>query len=211
MPLEIPKSPVQHPHHRASGFSIPGRLPCLLAVVLGLFAHSEASAQRLTNLEIEGTNGEAVLTQTFLEGRFSYTATAENAVTRLTVMADSTDGTVTYDLAEGTDATGTESSGNFEVTPVPVGNTTITVTVTSNTDSTETQDYRIVVRRPADTTLESLEVDFADGTFLVGEMLEPAFDPETRNYEAIVKARPRRQVTVTVHPDQPDGGRNNVG
>ena len=39
MPLENPKSPVQHPHHRVSGFSIPGRLPCLLAVVLGLFAH----------------------------------------------------------------------------------------------------------------------------------------------------------------------------
>ena len=53
MPLEIPKSPVQHPRHRASGFSIPGRLPCLLAIVLGLFAHQEALAQttstRLTN------------------------------------------------------------------------------------------------------------------------------------------------------------------
>ncbi len=47
MPLEIPKSPVQHLRHRASGFSIPGRLPCLLAVVLGLFAHSEALAQSL--------------------------------------------------------------------------------------------------------------------------------------------------------------------
>ena len=47
MPLEIPRSPVQHPHHRVSGFSIPGRLPCLLAVVLGLFAHSEALAQQL--------------------------------------------------------------------------------------------------------------------------------------------------------------------
>ena len=43
MPLENPKSPVQHPHHRVSGFSIPGRLPCLLAVVLGLFAHHESA------------------------------------------------------------------------------------------------------------------------------------------------------------------------
>ena len=58
MPLEIPRSPVQHPHHRASGFSIPGRLPCLLAVVLGLFAHSEALAQSLDTLTIEG-NGAA--------------------------------------------------------------------------------------------------------------------------------------------------------
>ena len=55
MPLEIPKSPVQHPHHRASGFSIPGRLPCLLAVVLGLFAHSEALAQDSPALTIVGT------------------------------------------------------------------------------------------------------------------------------------------------------------
>ena len=49
MPLEIPKSPVQHLRHRVSGFSIPGRLPCLLAVVLGLFAHSEAVAQSLAD------------------------------------------------------------------------------------------------------------------------------------------------------------------
>ena len=64
MPLEIPKSPVQHLRHRVSGFSIPGRLPCLLAVVLGLFAHSEALAQqppdppRLTDLRIEVTDGD---------------------------------------------------------------------------------------------------------------------------------------------------------
>ena len=50
MPLEIPKSLVQHLRHRVSGFPIPGRLPCLLAVVLGLFAHSEALAQRLDRL-----------------------------------------------------------------------------------------------------------------------------------------------------------------
>ena len=49
MPLEIPKSPVQHPHHRASGFSIPGRLPCLLAVVLGLFAHHGSAWRSLTD------------------------------------------------------------------------------------------------------------------------------------------------------------------
>ena len=57
MPLEIPKSPVQHLHPRASGFSIPGRLPCLLAVVLGLFAHSEALAQSLDTLTIMETGG----------------------------------------------------------------------------------------------------------------------------------------------------------
>ena len=45
MPLEIPKLPVQRLHHRASGSSILGGLPYLLAVVLGFFAHSEALAQ----------------------------------------------------------------------------------------------------------------------------------------------------------------------
>ena len=76
MPLEIPKSPVQHLRHRVSGFSIPGRLPCLLAVVLGLFAHSEALAQPylvppLTTLTIDvGTPGgtEVELTPTFAAG-----------------------------------------------------------------------------------------------------------------------------------------------
>ena len=176
----------------------------ILAVVLGLFAHSEALAQRLTNLEIQGTGGQGPgggveLTQTFAEGRFNYTATAENAVESLTVTATSTDGTVTYDLAEGTETTITTGG---VVRPVPVGSTTITVTVTSNTDPPETQDYRIVVRRPADTTLESLDVVFAGGTFLADEMLKPAFDPETRDYEAIVTAV-TTAVTVTVDATSP--------
>ena len=186
MPLEIPKSPVQHLRRRASGFSIPGRLPCLLAVVLGLFAHSEALAQRLdpNSLSIQATGGDVDLSPAFDPDRFNYTATAENAVTSLTVTATSADGPVTYDPTNG------------EVTPVPVGSTTITVTVTSNTDPTETRDYRIVVRRQAVTTLASLGLDFSSndsdlhfGTnrgYLVGGALEPTFDPEDRSYEAIV-------------------------
>ena len=157
----------------------------ILAVVLGLFAHSEALAQRLTDLTIQGTGGDVELNQTFDEGRFSYTATAENAVRSLRVTADpEADHGVTYDPTGGV------------VDPVPVGSTTITVTVTSNTDPTETQDYRIVVRRPADTTLASLGLDFStndsdlhfgdDDGYLDGGALEPTFDSETRNYEAIV-------------------------
>ena len=66
------------------------------------------------------------------------------------------------------------------------------MTVTSDSDSTETQDYRIDVTRPADTTLASLEftppIRRPGDRYLTGETLEPAFDPDTRNYEAIVTA-----------------------
>ena len=62
------------------------------------------------------------------------------------------------------------------------------MTVTSDTDPPETQDYRIVVTRPADTTLASLGMVLSGGNYLTGEMLEPGFDPQTRNYTAIVTA-----------------------
>ena len=101
----------------------------ILAVVLGLFAHSEASAQRLDDLMIDGADGDVELNQDFAAGRFSYTATAENAVTSLTVTATPEAlHSVTYDLADGTDATITAGG---VVRPVPVGTTRITVTVTS--------------------------------------------------------------------------------
>ena len=97
MPLEIPKSPIRHPHHRASGFSIPGRLPCSLAVVHGLFAHSEALAQdppRLTGLTISGSGGAGIQVTPdpnpgsgFNPQQFTYTVTAENAVRSLTAGA----------------------------------------------------------------------------------------------------------------------------
>ena len=196
MPLEIPKSPVQPLHHRVSGFSIPGRLPCLLAVVLGLFAHSEALAQRLTNLTIArtGGDGDVVLNQDFAATRFNYTATADNAVEDLTVTADPVAGhTVTFE--------GTDSAQSGVLTSVPVGRTRITVTVTDDSDPPQTQDYRIDVTRPADTTA-SLQVAFTGGGYLAGESLEPAFDPATRNYEAIVTAA-TTAVTVTVDATSP--------
>ena len=172
MPLEIPKSPVQHLHHRASGFSIPGRLPCLLAVVLGLFAHSEASAQQLTSLTIVGTDGIGdLLTPAFDADRGSrnYTATVDNAETRLTVDADSSDGSVEY-LPDGT----VNASGRVE--PVPAGTTRITVKVTLN-GSTDTRDYFIDVTRPRDLTLDSLSVTGGGSNV----ELTPPFVSGTRN------------------------------
>ena len=180
MPLEIPKSPVQHPHHRASGFSIPGRLPCLLAVVLGLFAHSEALAQRLASLTIEADDGVTVTPSIapgeFNPDRFDYTATVENSETGLRVRAIAkTNHRFTYDPPSG------------QVSPVPVGTRRLAVTVTVTDDSVppKTQDYRIYVTRPAATTLDELAVDFGvGGGLLPGETL--VFDSATRNYEAIV-------------------------
>ena len=96
MPLEIPKSPVQHLHRRVSGFSIPGRLPCLLAVVLGLFAHSEALAQTigsaLDGLAVtvsEGTGTVDPLDPAFAFGTDTRTFTTEVpfGVTQVTVVA----------------------------------------------------------------------------------------------------------------------------
>ena len=184
MPLEIPKSPVRHPHHRASGFSIPGRLPCLLAVVLGLFAHSEALAQSLDILTIQGNGatagGGVVLAPTFDEERSSrsYTARADNDVSSLTVTANSPDGTIEYLVGGTVNATGA-------TVPVPAGTTRITVRVTLTTDPAETRDYVITVTRPAATTLEDLVFNFGGGGGLLpGETL--VFDSETRRYEAIV-------------------------
>ena len=198
MPLEIPKSPVQHPHHRASGFSIPGRLPCLLAVVLGLFAHSEALAQSLDSLTIMETgDNDDLLTPEFATGRVSrsYTATVENAVESLTVNAGSSDGTIREYLVDGTVNVSEEI-----VTPVPAGRTIITVRVELNTDRTQIRDYVITVTRTADTTAIFGLVFENDGRLLKDEIVEYA--PGTRKYEALVTAA-TEQVTVTATPDSP--------
>ena len=82
MPLEIPKSPVQHPHHRASGFSIPGRLPCLLAVVLGLFAHQGALAQTFNSplVSLALSDAETGTTVNLVDGTVEGTFMAEDVV-----------------------------------------------------------------------------------------------------------------------------------
>ena len=171
----------------------------ILAVVLGLFAHSEALAQRLTSLDVTGTGLSVKLDSALAENDFDYTVIPDvpdgdpvpslNALTDLTVNASADTGyTVTYDPGA-------------TVTSLPVGRTLITVTVTSDSDSTETQDYGIAVTRPADTTLASLELAFAGGTYLDGEM-PPRFVPETLNYEAIVTAA-TTAVTVTVEATSP--------
>ena len=198
MPLESPKSPVQHLHHHASGFSIPGRLPCLLAVVLGLFAHSEALAQRLNSLTITGTDGDVTVTPSidpadFDPDRFNYTVTAANAVTSLIVDADSSDGSVDYLLPDGT-VIATDAA---TVDPVPAGTTRITVRVTL-TGSTQTQNYVITVTRPRDLTLSSLTVTESEGGSS-SVTLTPEFVSGTRNsagYAGTV-VQDVTQVTVT--------------
>ncbi len=196
MPLEIPKSPVQHLRHRVSGFSIPGRLPCLLAVVLGLFAHSEALAQpALTTLTVQ-------------------------ELTRATVGGDLTvvpDGTHAVDLAADDGERTTVNltvvdelpygSSGVTVTAVPVDNTwtvdypdddadlnidayqrnlargraTITVSATKDDDpdtpddESETRTYTIAVTRARETGSALNDLSLSVG----GDTLRPEFDGDT--------------------------------
>ena len=172
MPLEIPKSPVQPLHHRASGFSIPGRLPCLLAVVLGLFAHQGALAQ---------TTGSALATLTLSEGtldpafepateRRTFTAEVAFGVTRVTVAATGkTDWTVTYPGAADADP----DTADYQ-RDLTLGANTITVRATSTTDPPESaRSYTITVRRLAETGSALDTLTLSAGT------LDPVFDNTT--------------------------------
>ena len=202
MPLEIPKLPVQRLHHRASGSSILGGLPCLLAVVLGLFAHSEALAQRLhtLTLTVVGDDDVTLIDNGDRSGVFSHRVPVANAASSVTVVAEARDDD---DWAERVDY-----APDATVSDLPVGATVITVTVTrvstlSDPLPTQMRDYTVTVTRPADTTLRSLTVTFTDGGFLTDEMLEPPeFDSDTRSYAALVEAT-TTAVTVAVDATSP--------
>ena len=213
MPLESPQSPVQHLRHRVSGFSIPGRLPCLLAVVLGLFAHSEALAQRLDTLELTFTPATAEDSKVLIDvtatppvgspNTTTYNVTVSNAVTGVSVSATARN---EADADEVVETTYDGASAHDD--PLPAGRTTINVkvTVTSTADPaepTKTQNYVIQLTRTPDATLESLGLTFnTDGGFLTGEALDPAFDPDTSSYTAIV-TEDTTEVTVAVSATSP--------
>ena len=172
MPLESPKSPVQHLHHRVSGFSIPGRLPCLLAVVLGLFAPQGALAQTQGSALSDLTLSPGTLVPGFDSTTDQRTFTAEVAfgVTEVTVAAEGkTDWLVTYQGAADAD-------GNADLR---LGSNTITVRATSAADPPETpRSYTITVRRLAETgsALQSLELEGNSTTTVI---LDPAFSNST--------------------------------
>ena len=168
MPLETPKSPVQHLHHRVSGFSIPGRLPCLLAVVLGLFAHSEALAQRLDRLELTFTPTNAEDSKVLIDvdpsspvgspNTTTHSVTVGNAVTGVSVNA-----TARAEADADEDVEITYDGAVDHVDPLPAGRTTINVkvTVTSTAvpaEPTKTQNYVIQLTRTPDATLADLNV-----------------------------------------------------
>ena len=182
MPLEIPKSPVQRLRHRASGFSIPGKLPCLLAVVLGLFAHQGAFAQThtLSSLDVTAVNRDgstAVTATTALSPLLSdqpnantFRITFPFDATRVTVTADGTSGwTLTVpgvddaDLATGYERDLTSTSNS------------ITLRATED-DGTGTRNYTITVTRTAQagSALQSLILSSGQDT------LDPAFDADTQ-------------------------------
>ena len=172
MPREIPKSPVQHLRHRVSGFSIPGRLPCLLAVVLGLFAHHEALAQTnpdpLTSLELTDTDDTSPVSIVLAPALTadptarSFTASVLFGVTQVTVNA-MTDNTWTLTYQGAADADGAAD--------LRLGSNTITVRATKTGETT--QNYTIRVTRDAEigSALSDLSILPAD------IMLNPTFPP----------------------------------
>ena len=172
MPLEIPKSPVQHLHHRVSGFSIPGRLPCLLAVVLGLFAHSGALAQTTGSALNTLTLTPATLAPVFDPATDQRTFTADVAfgVTRVTVAAEGkTDWEVTYQGAADADGNAADYQRDLRL-----GSNTITVRATSTADPPETpRNYTITVRRAAEIGSALSNLTLSAGT------LDPVFDAAT--------------------------------
>ena len=192
MPLESPKSPVQHLRHRVSGFSIPGRLSCLLAVVLGLFANQGALAQ---------TTGSALATLTLSEGtldpgfdpntdRRTFTAEVPFGVTQVTVTATgTTNWEVTYQGAADADG-----NANGYQRDLRLGSNTITVRATSEADPPETtRNYTITVRRLAETGSALSTLSLSAGT------LDPEFDNETddRTFTADDVALSVTTLTVT--------------
>ena len=201
MPLEIPKSPVQHLHRRVSGFSIPGRLPCLLAVVLGLFAHQGALAQTqtqgsalsgLTVTVSEGTGPVDALDPAFAPGTETGTLRFEVpfGVTQVTVDADPKSGwEVTYQGAADADGNAADYQRDLRL-----GTNTITVRATSTLDTPETpRNYTITVRRLAETGSALSDLMLSAGT------LDPEFDAATddRTFTADDVALSLTTLTVT--------------
>ena len=190
MPLEIPKSPVQHPRHRVSGFSIPGRLPVLLAVVLGLFAHQGALAQTTHTLstlivEAEDRGGTAVNATTSLSPDLTsspnanaFTVTFPFDATRVTVTATGTGpGTNGWDLTvPGVD--GADLAGGYE-RDLRSGANSIRIRATEEAPGTGTRDYTITVTRAAEigSALETLSVSPSPGIAGVVDPLDPTFPP----------------------------------
>ena len=224
MPLESPKSPVQHLRHRVSGFSIPGRLPCLLAVVLGLCAHQGALAQT-TPTTGSALSGLPTVDVAVGEGAVdaltpAYVATTDTrtfttgvpfGVTRVTVSA----GAITNWDVEilGADADG---STDGEQRDLRLGTNTITVRATSTQDPPEvSRNYTIRVTRRAATgsALSGLALTQSGGTGNVSS-LDPLFNADTndRTFTAdadlsvtrvTVDADAKPGWTVTYH-DEPD-------
>ena len=208
MPLESPKSPVQHLRHRASGFSSPGWLPCLLAVVLGLFAHQEALAQHtLSGLTVEAVDraGNAVTPPTTAlrpdlndtPNANAFTVTFPFDATRVTVIASETDGwTLTYpddDAVPG---------GTYQ-RDLTLGANSIRIRATEPSPATGTRDYTVTVTRAAQigSALASLMVTAGPGITGVVDPLDPTFppspdtaDPRTFTTDADLSVT---QVTVT--------------
>ena len=194
MPLEIPRSPVQHLRHRVSGFSIPGRLPCLLAVVLGLFAHHEALAQTnpLISLGLTDTDDTSpvpiVLAPALTDDRAarSFTASVPFRVTQVTVNAVADDTwTLTYPGAADADgATGYQRN-------LTLGTNTITVRATKTGETT--QNYTIRVTRAAEIGSALRNLILSAGT------LDPVFDAATddRTFTADDVALSATTLTVT--------------
>ena len=194
MPLESPKSPVQHLRHRASGFSIPGRLPCLLAVVLGLFAHQGALAQTTTGSALDGltvtvaagTGTVDALDPAFAPGteRGTFTTEVPFGVTQVTVDADPKSGwEVEYQGAADADGNAADYQRDLRL-----GSNTITVRATKTVDPPETpRNYTITVRRLAETgsALQDLELEGNSTTTVV---LDPVFSnsTDTRTFTADV-------------------------
>ena len=187
MPLEIPKSPVQHHHHRASGFSIRSTLPCLLAVVLGLFAPKEALAQHtLTTLNVAPANRlgappagvsapdlNTILTNAPTTQRFTVTFPFE--VTWVTVTAGGTSGWTLTDLDDD-DADFTSGYRR----DLRSGANSIRIRATEDDDGDPatregTRDYTITVTRAAQigSALSGLTLSAGNDT------LDPDFDPAT--------------------------------
>ena len=185
MPLEIPKSPVQHHHHRASGFSIPARLPCLLAVVLGLFAHQGVLAQTpphtLSSLNVAAVDraGATVNATTALAPSLdpppngnpnanAFTVTFPFEATRVTVTATGTSGwTLTYPDDDAV------AGGDYQ-RDLRSGANSITVRATED-DGTGTRNYTITVTRAGQigSALSGLTLSAGQDT------LHPDFDAAT--------------------------------
>ena len=194
MPLESPKSPVQHLRHRASGFSIPGRLPCLLAVGLGLFAHQGALAQTTGSALSNLTLSEGTLDPVFDPNtdRRTFTAEVPFGVTQVTVVATGKTGTNGWE-AEIQGAADADDAAGFQ-RDLRLGSNTITVRATSEADPPETtRNYTITVRRLAETGSALSILSLSAGT------LDPEFDNETddRTFTADDVALNVNTLTVT--------------